>query len=141
MFATKSELNEWNLILNIAWNMIASFVKSKSNVKGVRVRANEKNLKPVRSTSEARKKGKAGGIKSGKVRAERKTLKEELLLLLSQGNTQEKISLALIQKALNGDTKAYEVIRDTCGEKPVDKVQANVFNYEDSLKAVDGDEY
>ena len=28
-----------------------------------------------------------------------------------------------------------------CGEKPVDKVQANVFNYEDSLKAVDGDEY
>ena len=41
--------------------------------------ANEKNLKPVRSTSEARKKGKAGGIKSGKVRAERKTLKEELL--------------------------------------------------------------
>ena len=87
--------------------------------------ANEKNLKPVRSTSEARKKGKAGGIKSGKVRAERKTLKEELLLLLSQGNTQEKISLALIQKALNGDTKAYEVIRDTCGEKPVDKVQAN----------------
>ena len=33
--------------------------------------ANEKNLKPVRSKSEARKKGKAGGIKSGKVRAER----------------------------------------------------------------------
>ena len=110
-------------------------------MKGVRVMANEKNLKPVRTKSEARKRGRLGGIKSGEKRAERKTLKEELLLLLSQGNTQEKISLALIQKALNGDTKAYEVIRDTCGEKPVDKVQANVFNYEDSLKAVDGDEY
>lgn len=103
--------------------------------------ANEQNLKPVRTTSEARKRGKAGGIRSGQVRAERKTLKEELLLLLSQGNTQEKISLALIQKALNGDTKAFEVIRDSIGEKPVDKVQATVSNYEDTLRAVDGDEY
>lgn len=103
--------------------MIASFVKSKSNVKGVRVMANEKNLKPVRSTSEARKKGKAGGIKSGKVRAERKTLKEELLLLLAQGNTQNKMSLALLKKAMNGDIRAYEVIRDTVGEKPTDKIE------------------
>lgn len=103
--------------------MIASFVKSKSNVKGMRVMANEKNLKPVRSTSEARKKGKAGGIKSGKVRAERKTLKEELLLLLAQGNTQNKMSLALLKKAMNGDIRAYEVIRDTVGEKPTDKIE------------------
>ena len=103
--------------------MIASFVKSKSNVKGVRVMANEKNLKPVRSTSEARKKGKAGGIKSGKVRAERKTLKEELLLLLAQGNTQNKMSLALLKKAMNGNIRAYEVIRDTVGEKPTDKIE------------------
>jgi succinyl-CoA synthetase beta subunit len=110
-------------------------------VKEVRAMANEQNLKPVRTTSEARKRGKAGGIRSGQVRAERKTLKEELLLLLSQGNTQEKISLALIQKALNGDTKAFEVIRDSIGEKQVEKIQANVFNYEDSLRAVDGDEY
>ena len=85
--------------------------------------ANEKNLKPVRSTSEARKKGKAGGIKSGKVRAERKTLKEELLLLLAQGNTQNKMSLALLKKAMNGDIRAYEVIRDTVGEKPTDKIE------------------
>ena len=103
--------------------------------------ANEQNLKPVRTTSEARKRGKAGGIRSGQVRAERKTLKEELLLLLSQGNTHEKIRLALIQKALNGDTKAFEVIRDSIGEKPVDKVQATVSNYEDTLRAVDGNEY
>ena len=92
-------------------------------MKGVRVMANEKNLKPVRSTSEARKKGKAGGIKSGKVRAERKTLKEELLLLLAQGNTQNKMSLALLKKAMNGDIRAYEVIRDTVGEKPTDKIE------------------
>ena len=28
---------------------------------------------------------------------------------------------ALIKKAANGDTKAFEVIRDTIGEKPTDK--------------------
>lgn len=103
--------------------------------------ANEQNLKPVKTTSEARAKGRVGGIKSGEARRKRKTLKEELLLLLSQGKTQEKMSLALVEKAMNGDTKAFEVIRDSIGEKPVDKVQANVFNYEESLKAVDGDEY
>lgn len=102
--------------------------------------ANEQNLRML-STKEAREIGKKGGKKSAEARKARKTLKEELLLLLSQGNTQEKISLALIQKALNGDTKAFEVIRDSIGEKQVEKIQANVFNYEDSLKAVDGDEY
>ncbi len=85
--------------------------------------ANEQNLRPVRSKNEARVKGKAGGIKSGQVRAARKTLKEELLLLLSTGDTQEKISLALIQKALNGDTKAFEVIRDSIGEKQTEKIE------------------
>ena len=84
------------------------------------------NLQPVRSKEEARERGKKGGIASGKARAKRKTLKEELLLLLSQGNTQEKISLSLIAQAMQGNTKAFEVIRDTVGEKPVDKVEADV---------------
>lgn len=103
--------------------------------------ANEQNLKPIRDSQRARELQEKAAQKQRENIAKRKTLKEELLLLLSQGNTQEKISLALIAKALNGDTKAFEVIRDSIGEKPVDKVQANVFNYEDSLKAVDGDEY
>lgn len=85
--------------------------------------ANVENLKPVRTKDEARKRGKAGGIRSGEVRAQRKTLKEELLLLLAQGNTQNKISLALLKKAINGDIRAYEVIRDTVGEKPTDKIE------------------
>ena len=84
--------------------------------------ANEKNLKPVRTKSEARKRGRAGGIKSGEKRAEKKTLKEELLLILSQNKTQNKMSVALVEKAMNGDIKAFEVLRDTAGEKPVDKV-------------------
>ena len=103
--------------------------------------ANEKNLKPIRDSKRARELQEKAAQKQRENIAKRKTLKEELLLLLSQGNTQEKISLALIEKALKGDTKAFEVLRDSIGEKPVDKVQANVFNYEESLKAVDGDEY
>lgn len=87
---------------------------------------NVKNLKPVKSTKEARERGKKGGIASGKARKKRKALKEELLLLLSQGNTQEKISLSLIKEAMKGNTKAFEVIRDTIGEKPMDKLEAGI---------------
>lgn len=87
--------------------------------------ANEQNLRTP-STEEAREIGRKGGIASGKARAARKTLKEELLLLLANGDTQERISLALIQKAMNGDTKAFEVLRDTIGEKQVDKIDVAV---------------
>lgn len=84
--------------------------------------ANEKNLKPVTSKKEARERGRKGGLASGEARRKRKTLKEELLLMLSEGETQQSVTLALIGKAMSGDTKAFEVIRDTIGEKPVDKV-------------------
>ena len=50
------------------------------------------------------------------------------MLLLESGNTQNKISLALIQKALKGDIKAFEVIRDTIGEKQSDKIETKNTN-------------
>ena len=88
---------------------------------------NEENLKPfVKGEQRQKDLGRMGGIASGEARRERKTLKEELLLLLANGDTQEKISLSLIQQALEGNTKAFEIIRDTVGEKPVDKVEAEV---------------
>lgn len=82
------------------------------------------NLKPFtseQSREEAAKNGKKGGIKSGEVRRARRTLKEELLFLLEQGDTQEKVNLAMIKQALKGNVKAYALIRDTIGEKPVEK--------------------
>ena len=85
-------------------------------------RGNPQNFDKVRTSEEARKRGRAGGIKSGEVRRQRKTLRDELLALLSAGNTQNEMTLALIERAKNGDTKAFEVVRDTIGEKPVDKV-------------------
>lgn len=87
--------------------------------------ANEGNLR-VPTSKQAREYGRRGGLASAKAKKERKTFKEELLLLLANGDVQEKISLAMLQKALNGDTKAFEVIRDTVGEKPTDKQEIKV---------------
>lgn len=89
--------------------------------------ANDENLIPLneRTKSEQRAIATAGGIASGEARRKRKTLKEELLLLLSDGDTQQSVTLALIEKAMTGDTKAFEVIRDTIGEKPIDKVMVS----------------
>ena len=80
--------------------------------------ANVSNLIPnsKRSPSEVRENSRKGGIKSGKVRRERRKLKEELELLLKQGHYQEKICLSLINKAINGDVRAFETIRETIGE-------------------------
>ena len=44
--------------------------------------ANEKNLKPIRTESEAREKGRNGGIASGKARREKKTIQKILADLL-----------------------------------------------------------
>lgn len=53
--------------------------------------ANEQNLKPVRSGSEAREKGKKGGVASGKARRQKKALRETLNELLSMPLRDDKI--------------------------------------------------
>ena len=103
--------------------------------KATGTRGNPKKLKPIRSVREACEKGKKGGKKSGEVRRARKTLAGDLLSLLGRkdddgNNFQAKISASLIAKAVNGDTRAFEIIRDTIGEKPVERVEANVNNGE-----------
>ena len=97
--------------------------------------ANEQNLKPPinkRSTSEQREIRSKGGKKSGEVRRAKKTMKEMLDYLLTKeitnksgekATTQEAISLALIKQALNGNVKAFALIRDTIGEKPTEKIE------------------
>ena len=87
-------------------------------------RGNPQNLVPVntRPKEDQRKIRSKAGKKSGEVRRKRKALREELLALLSAGNTQKNISLALIDQAMNGNVKAFETIRDTIGEKPIEKV-------------------
>lgn len=44
-------------------------------------------------------------------------------MLLSEGDNNRRMSLAIFERALNGDTKAFEVIRDTIGEKPKEEIE------------------
>ena len=80
----------------------------------------------------ARKGGKASAAK----RAERKTFREGLLFLLSQPikgsdgrpsdkTTQDAIIAGLVKRAASGDPRAFELIRDTIGEKPAETVNVN----------------
>ena len=101
--------------------------------------ANEQNLR-VPTSTEARERGRKGGKASAAKRAERKTFREGLLLLLNEplkdkaGNpttntTQDAIIAALVKRAANGDTRAFEMIRDTIGEKPVQDVKVSTGDF------------
>lgn len=88
--------------------------------------------KPFEKGEEQRERAKKAGKRSAEVRRARKTLREELLELLKveikdkdgnkSGNTQKAISSALIKQAMMGNTRAFEIIRDTIGEKPAENV-------------------
>lgn len=93
--------------------------------------ANKQNLKKL-STEKAREIGAKGGRASGAAKRRKKELKECLEILLEKEITAkdgtvmtgaEAISAKLFQKALKGDIKAFEVVRDSSGQKPAEKVQ------------------
>ena len=95
--------------------------------------ANEQNLIPFteRSESEVRKLNSKGGVNSGEARRRKRDIRLALEALLEKditdkhGNTMstaEAIAIKQIEKALKGDTKAFEVVRDSAGQKPVEKV-------------------
>lgn len=73
-----------------------------------------------------------GGKASGEARRRKRDLRKALEALLekdfknAQGNNisgAEAIAIKQFEKAMTGDTRAFEVIRDTAGQKPVDKVE------------------
>ena len=92
--------------------------------------ANEQNLR-VPTSSEARRNGKKGGIASGEARRAKKSLREAMQILMDtdltgkDGKTMtgtEAMAAKAFQAALKGDWKAWELVRDTAGQKPVDRV-------------------
>ena len=87
--------------------------------------ANEKNLIPFNELTESQQREIAskGGKASAEAKRKRKTLKEELLLMLEDEEVQKSVVVALIQEAQNGNVKAFGMLRDTIGEAPVEKVQ------------------
>lgn len=106
--------------------------------------ANEQNLIPLnkRTKSKQREIAQKGGRNSGKKRREQKKLGDTLKALLALDyEVDEKpvdgaqaIGIALIKQALNGNVKAYEVIRDTIGEKPVSGVSLENTGGVDGIK-------
>lgn len=95
--------------------------------------ANEQNLKPftsMQSREEAVKNGKKGGQNSGKSRRDKKMLKDCLEILMEkkleidgrQMTGFEALAVSAFEKAISGDVKAMTFVRDTLGQKPVEKV-------------------
>lgn len=92
--------------------------------------ANTSGLIPFteRSPSELKELAKKGQKKSTEAKRKKKQLKEELEILLAMTDKndktiQEKICFALIKKASEGDTKAFEIVRDTIGQKPIERIE------------------
>ena len=92
--------------------------------------ANPENLKPG-AHKLTREDSSKGGKKSAENRAKKKALRECIEALLEgemtdrRGKTMtgaEALSAKLFKKAMDGDVRAFEVLRDTAGQKPVEKV-------------------
>lgn len=95
--------------------------------------ANNENLKPVRTKSEARERGRNGGIKSGESRRRTAALRDTMNKLLTmkvevdglsdvlradgcESTYEEVITMAMIQQAMLGDVKAYKAIMQVVGQ-------------------------
>ena len=104
--------------------------------------ANQQNLVPL-STSKAREIGKKGGINSGISRRNKKRIKQQFELLMSldlqenelkeqikslgipeeEINLQMALCVAMTQQALQGNIRAFELIRDTLGQNPINELE------------------
>lgn len=109
---------------------------------------NEKNIEPYQikpgqlSSEEASRRGSKGGKQSVKSRRRKKLLKEIIEKFLNldapdvavaklhehfpqyvgkKTRTRDAIVFSLMAKCLKGDLRAFEVLRDTIGENPVNK--------------------
>lgn len=93
--------------------------------------ANEQNLIPQAHKLTVEEQS-AGGKASGKARRDKKNLRQALEMLLEKdfkdkaGKTvsgTEAITAKLFEQAMKGNVKAFETIRATVGQDPVQKVQ------------------
>ena len=107
-------------------------------------KGNPQNLKSFGTTKDKEKEKEIhakGGKASGKAKRERKAMREQLEMILKLPIENEKLksqieklgvntdeidnqmalTISIFQEAMRGNTRAYEIIRDTIGEKPIDK--------------------
>lgn len=83
--------------------------------------ANEKNLKPIRSTSQAREMQKKSAKKRSANVKEKKLIKDRILERMKEADWDEYID-GIIARAKQSKSDA-EFLRDTIGEKPSEKVE------------------
>jgi hypothetical protein len=110
-------------------------------------RGNPQNLITMkdRSEEEVKKMQRKGGVNSGKARRNKALLRDCLQILMEKKvldpesgkkiTGAEALAVNMWYKALNEEdtakaAKAFEVIRDTSGQKPVDKVEQTNTNIE-----------
>ena len=106
--------------------------------------ANEQNL--VRG-DEAHKLTAEEASKGGKASAEARRKKRDLRLALEillekeykdksgkEVTGAEAVSTKLFEKAMKGDVRAYETIRDTVGQKPVEQIRVQQIDKDESRK-------
>ena len=118
------------------------------------------NLKPqtTRTKEEQKEVAKLGGKQSGVVRKQQKVFREALFAFMDKKikpyateneiakriqednpnvTMAQAMALAQIYKAMTGDTAAYTAVRDTIGEKPVEKSENTTkMDMSDKLQAL-----
>lgn len=121
-----------------------------------------KNEFALMTPEQRRANGRKGGIASGEAKRKKKAMRETLDVLLAMPmksgkfadiesiknfaslkgrniNVQEAMIISMLQRAMKGDVRAAEWIRDTAGQKPVDNMNMNMnlpvfFEGEDELE-------
>ncbi len=121
-----------------------------------------KNEFSLMTPEQRRENGRKGGIASGEAKRKKRAMRETLDVLLAMPmksgkfadiesiknfaaikgkniNVQEAMIISMLQRAMKGDVKAAEWIRDTAGQKPVESMNMNMnlpvfFEGEDELE-------
>ena len=109
--------------------------------------ANENNLVPIRSESEARELGRKGGVASGESRRQKKHFAKTLQLIaglpaidveniaqefpdMSDVTNQDAMAIALFKKALSGDLRAMDrVLKLTSQDKSCEVIDNPLTEY------------
>lgn len=119
--------------------------------------ANDENLIPnsARSPKELRENGRKGGVASGKARQKKRLMKDLVIEMLNSKIWSDELKAKIlnvfpemedekmqvqtamiasqIQKAMKGDAKAFELMRDTAGQKPIEQ---QVIGFDETNKLV-----